>query len=505
MHQHLSERNRLRQSLWIVQGFSLQDKLAGIRNLLMDYKKHLTTAIAAAILMGCASYQPKPIIPSDVVAGFESRNLDNPGLKHFIQQNSKDNPKTWPPSSWDLSVLTLAALYYSPDLDVARAQWGVVKAGTITAGALPNPGLGLSTKANTSFGTSPWPLAWNLDIPVETAGKRGYRLEQSKHLSQAALFNLYGTAWQVRSRLKAAYIELYLTQARINRLEEQEALWSTMANLLDQRFSIGESSLPENTQVHIALTQSHADLQEAQRRYGAALAQVASVIGLPASRLHGINLSFAELTEVPKPENLPSPEARRQALLNRTDIRAALAEYDASQAALQLEIARQYPDIHLGPAYVWDQDALKWQLGVSFSLPVFNRNEGPIGEAEARREEAAAKFNALQARAINEVDAAWTSYQTVARQLISADAALQEQHKRQRSTVAEFNAGESDHVALTGGQIELVTFELARLDTQVKAIQSAGLLEDAIQRPLAPEAFQPSIAETNPRKKEDQP
>lgn len=471
----------------------------------MDYTKLLTTAILTAILVGCASYQPKPINSSDAIADFEARNLDSPGLKYFIRQNSKDKTKAWPPSSWDLNLLTLAALYYSPDLDVARAQWGVVKAGTITAGTIPNPGLGLSTKPNASFGTSPWPLAWNLDIPVETAGKRGYRLEQAKHLSQAAQFNLYGTAWQVRSRLKAAFIELYLTQARISLLEQQEALSSAMSGLLDRRFSAGEISLPEVTQAHISVTQSRAALQEVQRRYGAALAQVAGVIGLPASRLQGINLSFAELADVPNPENLPSPEARRQALLNRTDIRAALAEYEASQAALQLEIARQYPDIHLGPAYVWDQDALKWQIGVSFSLPVFNRNEGPIAEAEARREEAAAKFNALQARAINEVDAAWASYQIVARQLIAADAALQEQHQRQRSIVAEFNAGESDRVALTGGQTELVTAELAQLDTEVKAMQSIGALEDAIERPLVPEAFQPNIAESNPREKEHQP
>ncbi len=458
-----------------------------------------------AMLTGCAGYQPKPIVSSDAMAALEARTLDDIGLKNFIRQNSENKTGDWPPAPWNLNLLTLAALYYSPDLDVARAQWGVVKAGAITAGTIPNPGLGLSTKPNASLGTSPWPLAWNLDIPVETAGKRGYRIEQSKHLSQAAQFNLYGTAWQVRSRLKAAFIELYLTQARITWLEEQEASWSAMAGLLDRRFVEGEISLPEITQARIALAQSRAALQEAQRRYGAALAQVAGVIGLPAGRLQGINFSFAELTDVPKPDNLPSPEARRQALLNRTDIRAALAEHEASQTALQLEIARQYPDIHLGPAHVWDQDTLKWQLGVSFSLPVFNRNEGPIAEAETRREAAAAKFNALQARAMNEVDAAWASYQMVARQLITADAWLQEQQKRQRSIVAEFNAGESDRMALTGGQIELVTAELARLDAQVRAMQSGGMLEDAIQRPLAPEIFKPAIAETNPRKEEHQP
>ncbi len=469
--------------------------------LLMDYTKHLTAAILTAILMGCASYQPKPIASSDAMAAFEARTLDSPSLKNFIQQNSENKTRAWPLTSWDLNLLTLAALYYSPNLDVARAQWGVVKAGGATAEMRPNPGLGLLTKpANTVSGISSWPLGWNLDIPVEIAGKRGYRIQQSKYLSQAALFNLYGVAWRVRSRLKAALIELYQAQENETWLQKQEASRLEMATLLERRLTVGAISFPETTQAQIALAQSQSAFQEAQKRHDLALVQVSAAIGLPVSSLKGINLSFTGLTDIPKPENLPSPEARRQALLNRTDIRAALAEYEASQAALQLEISKQYPDIHLGPAYLWDQGIRKWQVGVSFSLPLFNRNGGPIAEAEARREEAAAKFNALQARAINEVESAWVSYQATSRQLISADTLFQEQQKHQRSIVAEFNIGESDQLAVSGGQLELTAAEQARLDAQVKAMQSLGLLEDAIQRPLVPEVFQPVIAETNPRK-----
>ena len=465
----------------------------------------LPITFSILLQVSCTSYTPKPIVSSDAMAAFEARTLNDIGLKNFIRHNSENKTSNWPLASWDFNLLTLAALYYSPDLDVARAQWGIVKAGEITAGMIPNPGLGLSTQpVSAIYGTSPWPLGWNLDIPVETAGKRGYRIEQSRHLSHASRFNLYGVAWRVRSHLKAALIELYLAQENVTWLGKQEVSRSDMAALLERRFVEGEISLPEITQARIALSQSRLALQEAQKRHDAALAQVATIIGLPVSHLDGINLSFAGLDDVLKLETIPSPEARRQALLNRTDIRAALAEYEASQTALQLEIAKQYPDIHLGPAYVWNPD-LQWQVGVSFSLPLFNRNEGPIAEAEARREEAAAKFNALQARAISEVDSAWVSYQAASRELTTADVMLQAQQKHQHSIAAEFNIGESDRLALTGGQLELISAELARLDAQAKAMQSLGLLEDAIQRPLAPEVFQPAIAETNPRKEEIKP
>ena len=66
---------------------------------------------------------------------------------------------------------------------------------------------------------------------------------------------------------------------------------------------------------------------------------------------------------------------------------SALAEYAASESALQVQIARQYPDIHLRPGYELDQNKNKWQLGVSMDLPILNQNQGPIAEAKAKREE----------------------------------------------------------------------------------------------------------------------
>ena len=43
--------------------------------------------------------------------------------------------------------------------------------------------------------------------------------------------------------------------------------------------------------------------------------------------------------------DLTAPDIRREAILNRADVRGALAEYAASQSALQLEIAKQYADL----------------------------------------------------------------------------------------------------------------------------------------------------------------
>lgn len=151
-------------------------------------------------------------------------------------------------------------------------------------------------------------------------------------------------------------------------------------------------------------------------------------------------------------------------MLNRPDILSAIEEYAAAQEALQLEIAKQYPDIHIGPGYSWDQEANKWSLGFSLSLPVFNRNQGPIAEAEARCREAEAVFIALQSRIIGEIDRAFAGYCSVLQKLETADSLQSTKKKQLQSIQAMFNAGETDRLSLLGIQSELYSIALLRLD-----------------------------------------
>jgi cobalt-zinc-cadmium efflux system outer membrane protein len=93
---------------------------------------------------GCATFQPKPLSPSQTASAFEACTLDSSELKKFIEANLRGEVAPWPPRAWDFRLLTLAAHYYHPDLDAARARWEVAEAGIRTAGARPNPTLRIS-------------------------------------------------------------------------------------------------------------------------------------------------------------------------------------------------------------------------------------------------------------------------------------------------------------------------------------------------------------------------
>ncbi len=459
-------------------------------------------AALVAALFGCASYKAKPLESARTAAGFEARTLDSLGLKKFLEANLGRELVPWPLDSWDFRRLTLAAFYYHPDLDAARAAWGVAEAGRITAGQRPNPSFGFAPQFNTNSasGISPWTLTFNLDIPIETAGKRGYRITKAQAISEAARLNIAVAAWGVRSRLATKFFDLYTARHNQALLQRQEALQREIVTLLEARLASGEVSLPDVTQAHVAAEQTRLLLWETGRQEAEAFAGLASALGVTQAAIQGAGISFASVEEVPP--SPPAADMRRQALTARPDILAALADYEAAQAALQLEIAKQYPDLHLGPGYQWDQGDNKWSVGFSLTIPIFNQNQGPIAEAEAGRKEATARFIALQARVIGAIEQAVASYRAVIDKLKAADRLLSIQQSRQASSEALFKAGEADRLALTSTMFEAQTATLARFDVFSQVLLARRILEDALQRPLD-EPLPAVDVETNPRSEKE--
>lgn len=453
--------------------------------------------LAAVLLSGCTSFEPRPISPTANAAAFEARTLDNPELLAFIQRNTQRRLASWPPSQWDLELLTLASFYYHPDLDVARAKWEVAQAGVVTAGMRPNPTIngGIQRSINPD-GTLPWTVGLNLDIAITTAGKRGYRIDQASHSTEAARLAIAGTAWQVRSRVRGALLDLNIARQTRDVLLEQQRLQQQNVGLLERRLGLGLASTPEVTQARIATSQTTIALGDAQRLRADAEVRLAIALGLSGKAIDGIVIAPDPFTVPPA---LPIDDVREQALLSRPDVLVALAEYAASQSALQLEVANQYPDLHLGPGYTFDQGQRKWAVGFTFALPVLNQNQGPIAEAKARRVQAMATFNATQASAIGEIERALAAYRASREKLLAVEGLLASQADQLRRAQSSFKAGETDRVAVVGSQLELSQIALSRVDSIAKTRQALGALEDAVQSPLTAPGVLTDVLQASPR------
>lgn len=463
----------------------------------------LVALLIAVAMPGCATFTPAPIEPATLLRSFEARTLDGAEVQAYVAAHRGQARAATPIRTWDLATLTLAAFYFSPELDVARARSTTIGAAQQTAARRPNPSLQIPFiyTGNPKPGESPYTLGLGLDIPIETAGKRGYRIDQARQRSIAARLDVGNVAWQVRSRLRTHLLDLYAARRRAAVLERLVQARRQVVEMLDKRLAVGAASAPQASLARTALDQGRLDLARTAQQIVDAQAAAAATIGLPLAALARAVIRL-DAFEVVDPA-LPDATARAQAVLNRADVVSALAGYEASQSALQLEIANQYPDIHIGPGYTYDAGAHKFALSLGgIALPVFDRNQGPIAEAEARRAEAAARLDALQARAAGAAEGAAQNYRATLASLGLAQGLLAAQQRQRTATLEAFRAGAQDRLALTLGEAEFLAATLAHQDAMLQLQRSIGRLEDAMQAPLtaaaAPAAPAPAPAAALP-------
>src|SRR6516164_9741966 len=427
-------------------------------------------------------YRPAPLAPAQTASSLAARSLNDPVLRRFVEQNLGHELNPWPPQGWDLPMLTLAAFYFSPELDTARTRVVAAEAAIVTAGARPNPTFTLTPGV-----PSPYLLGFDFQVPIETAGKRGYRLEEARNLSEAAKLDLAETAWKVRSGVRAALLDDFTAVRNLALFRSEQETRSQQVRLLAQRLQVGDIARPELEASRFALLNTQVAMHAAEGRLAETRAALAAAMGIPVSGIQSVQLSWSDFEEPPSEQSLSPKLVQAEAVLNRLDVRRALAEYAAAEGALQLEIAKQYPDFQIGPGYQLEERNSFFTVGLAVTLPIRSRNQGPIAEAEARRKEAAARFLSSQAQAIAQSEAALARYQAALSELGEARESLTKlQGEREQITTRAVQIGESDRLAVNGVMLERSAVAQAWFGALVRAQQALGELEDAVERPLEP-------------------
>ncbi|HSP14352.1 MAG TPA: TolC family protein [Thermoanaerobaculia bacterium] len=429
---------------------------------------------AALLLTGaCIHIAPRPVDPAATAQALESRSLADANMQAFVAARSTAKP---PIARWDLDTLTLAAFYFHPGLDVTRAQAAVARAAIVTAGERPNPTISIPIEHKAE--AHPWITVIDIDVPIETANKRGLRRREATDAARAADLAIAQQAWQVRSSIRAQLVALNAADAAIAALDRQRAVQQDLVEALQKRLELGEGSQVELAQARISARQSEMLRLDRIAQRAQARARLAASIGIPESGLGDVAVAFdAPLMQSP-------PDLRERALITRPDVLMALADYAASESALRLELAKQYPDIHIAPGLGWDQGARRWDLGFSATLPIFSRNRGAIGEAVARRSLSETRFIALQSNVIAAVDEASAAYREAMHKVDEAAAVVTIQKRQLEVAQHFFEAGEADRVALRTAELELQTATLAHAEAVRQAQTALGALEDAVEQPL---------------------
>jgi outer membrane protein TolC len=355
-----------------------------------------------SLVAGCAPPQPVELPAAEAAAQFRARRLDDGRLRELAALPAA-GLSAWPPALLDARALDLAALYFSPALQVARARWRVAEAAVVTADQIPNPTFNISPLyvTNAVAGEAPWFLAASLVQIIETAGKRGARVARAKYLAEAARLDSLNVAWETIGRVNSALLDLSAARTRMLAIDQQVVAQTALTDIAEKRLNAGLGSRIELVAARTALNRALLDRQAAATALAEAHNLLAQAVGVPidALPLDRIATEYLGAQLTPDFEN----RIRQQAVLNRADLLARLADYAVSEMALQAELGNRYPNLELGPSFEYDKGARQWGLSLAVAVPIFNQNEGPIAEALAHRRQAAEEFVALQASVIGEI------------------------------------------------------------------------------------------------------
>jgi outer membrane protein TolC len=438
--------------------------------------KRTCVLIAAAVLAGCVKYHPRPIDAPAAEQRYRARTLSDPGLKAFAKADR------WPPAALDAAAAVVSALYFHPEIEVARARVRSAEAGVVSAGARVNPAVGFGGGV-TNSPESHAIRSFEPSFTIETAGKRGLRIIEAQRNAVAARLALAEAEWGVRSRARNAWQEAVFARRTVEALRRERQARADYAAVFEKRLAAGEAARPEVDLARSELLNADVALRAAETQAAESVPNMAAAMGVPVAAIR--DYALAEPPSPPEETSVPIGRIQTAGLLNRADVRRSLAEYAAAEAGLKLEVAKQYPDVQLLPGYGFDEGHYRYTFGPAFAAPVFHRNQGPIAEAGARRAEAEARFLAVQARAIAEMESALARYRAARAEWRDAeDRLVTLERGREAAARRALEAGEEDRLSLDAVRIRSAQAARAAEDALRRTHAALAALEDAVQQPL---------------------
>jgi outer membrane protein TolC len=388
---------------------------------------------------------------------------------------------------WSLDQLTFAAWALRTDLAVARSEFAAARAAGVAAGRRPNPTLTTTTERVIDAGAAaPWVLGAAVGLPLETGGKREIRRRRAAAEQQALEWQFGEALWSARAEVRAALLDLAFAREAVALDDDEARLTRDFLSWVDTRLAHGAATTPERLAAVQAANESDSRRATDTAAAAGAVATLAAAVGVAPGELENARPQMPDLAALPALAEADLGRARDAALVNRLDVRRALADYDVAEQALREAVAAQYPDITLAPGYLLDQSDHKITFGLDLPLPLRGNASAAIRRAIAERAVAAARFDDVQATALAAIDVGLAQY-------LAARAALGAAEQAEADASGAVAAAERQLAAGAVSRGEVLSAEIARVGLRRSAfaarraaVDSVTAIENGLERPLFP-------------------
>lgn len=449
------------------------------------YKQNILVFVLLFCMTSCAyqEYKAEPIEANQTIAHLVSRDINEPGFIKFMQENSIAQ---WPIKQWGFEEIVLISLYFNPQLQADFAEFKLNEAQALALLQRENPvmSIPLEHHSDTDGSVSPWLIGLLFDFIYERPAKRQAKQDIAQAEVQAALIEVSKSVWDLRSALKLGWIKYTSALSLDNFINVELDILEDSHQILQRQQELGESSHFEVSNTRLEMQRLKLESSHHQAVISDDYHELLALIGLSPEKMASHDFLFSGNDALPDIEDISQLTIQKLALHERHDIKQALFEYQAHEAALRLEIEKQYPDITLSPGFIFDQNDKIWALATSWVLPVFHHNEAQINEALAKRHLLQKRFQLLQSNLIHELAKKRHRFIAQMNSLKQAEALLNELKDREGIYQKQYDSGYTGKLDLLRSQLEALRAKRAHFEIRVSVNKSLAQLEALIQTPL---------------------
>ncbi len=444
----------------------------------------------------CVRYEPRPLDVALHPAEVLRRDLSDSALTAVVTRYAGAPER----GRWTDRQLAVAALALRSDLRRLRAEWRGAAAAVRTAGERPGIGVQGEVERRVSGRDegSDWVVGLSGLFQLELGGKRGARLQAARAGEALAESRLVVASRMAALETRLAAAELvHAMQEADDAREEVRALEAVHA-LERTRYAEAALGASEVARTATEIQEARLALAGSEHRVLSARAGLAAALTLRSGAIEALTLSLEP------PNGCATLAASADTLVpgaveRRQEVAVALGEYALAESRLRLEVARQFPDLELGPGFVWDQGVNRWALAFALPALIGSRNRGAIAEADAAREVAGLRVAEAQDAVLADIDRAVQGCRGAAIELAAADsvvAAAERLHQRERDA---YERGETSGLEPARTELQLLRARRARRGAERRLQRASIELERALGGPPSSEGRWP-----DPRQEPDQ-
>jgi cobalt-zinc-cadmium efflux system outer membrane protein len=310
---------------------------------------------------------------------------------------------------WTLANLEQLALSSNPTLPQAGALVQQQQGLTRQAGLYPNPQAGYlrtdadqpdQSKTNGVF----------LSQEFVTAGKLRLAVQAGQQDVQVRTWQLNAQQMRVLNDLRIRFYEVLGAQQAVRAAADLVALAEEGVRIAEQLLQAKQGSRPDVLQAKMQLSLIRTSLQDAEYRRRAAWQQLAHVVGVPDLPLGTLACNLEE--GIPE---LDQKECLQRLLASSPLLQAQEGEIRAAQLEVQLARAQAIPNVSVQVVGQRDyvMKATTFSTLIAMPVPLFNRNQGNIQNAEGVLLQQQMEYERLKLALGDQLSASFRSYLTL--------------------------------------------------------------------------------------------